>query len=97
MSESALITESKEKNFNLENVLRQINEPTDIILVEGLKNMQIPKIEVFRKQVSKTQLFMNDTNIIGVISDEDVKYNIPSFSFNDLDKISEFVIKLIKK
>ena len=40
---------------------------------------------------------MNDTNIIGVISDEDVKYNIPSFSFNDLDKISEFVIKLIKK
>ena len=94
---AALITESKEKNFNLENVLRQINEPTDIILVEGLKNMQIPKIEVFRKQVSKTQLFMNDTNIIGVISDEDVKYNIPSFSFNDLDKISEFVIKLIKK
>ena len=96
-SRAALITENKEKNFDLEKALEQIHESVDIILVEGLKNMQIPKIEIYRKGISKTELYKNDSNIIAIVSDNDIKYDIPSFNFNNLNHVSSFVIKLIQK
>ena len=96
-SRAVLITESKEKKFDLEKALEQIHEPADIILIEGLKNMQIPKIEIFRKGISKAQLHKNDSNVIAVVSDDDIKHDIPSFNFNNFNQITNFIIKLIQK
>ena len=93
---SALITESAEQDLDLGKVIEQINQPTDIILVEGLKTMQIPKIEIYREQISSERLYIKDPKIIGVISDIDIKYDIPSFEFIDLDKLAEFIIKQMK-
>ena len=59
--------------------------------------MQIPKIEIYRKSISKAELYKNDSNIIAVVSDEDIKYDIPSFNFNNFNQISNFIIKLIQK
>lgn len=93
---SALITESAEQDLDLGKVIEQINQPTDIILVEGLKTMQIPKIEIYREQISSERLYIRDPKIIGVMSDIDIKYDIPSFDFIDLDKLAEFIIKQMK-
>ena len=95
-SRSALITENKKNDFDLNKVLEQINQPTDIILVEGLKTMQIPKIEVHRKEISNELLHNRDNNIIGVISDVGIKCDIPCFNFTDIDKITDFIITLIE-
>ena len=92
----ALITENKKNDFALNKVLEQINQPTDIILVEGLKTMEIPKIEVYREKISNELLHNIDNNIIGVISDVNIKCDIPCFNFTNLDKISDFIITLIE-
>ena len=93
---SALISENKKNDFDLNKVLEQINQPTDIIFVEGLKTMQIPKIEVYRKEISNELLHNRDINIIGVISDVSIKCDIPCFNFTNIDKITEFIITLIE-
>ena len=95
-SRSALITENEKKDFDLDKALEQINQPTDIILVEGLKTMPIPKIEIYRKKISKESLYIRDKNIIGVISDVGIKCDIPCFDFIKMDKITEFIIALIE-
>ena len=95
-SRSALITESENKDFDLNKALEQINQPTDIILVEGLKTMLIPKIEIYRKKISNESLYIRDKNIIGVISDVGIKCDIPCFDFIKMDKITEFIITLIE-
>ena len=77
-------------------MLEQINQPTDIILVEGFKTMQIPKIEVYRKEISNELLHNRDNNIIGLISDVSIKCDIPCFNFTDIDKITDFIITLIE-
>ena len=59
--------------------------------------MQIPKIEIFRKGISKSQLHKNDSNVIAVVSDDDINHDIPSFNFNDFNQITNFIIKLIQK
>ena len=94
---SALITESDEKKFDLDNALEQINQQIDIILVEGLKTMKIPKIEIYREKISNETLYKKDNNIIGVISDININYDIPCFDFINLDKVTEFIIKQLKK
>ncbi len=93
---SALITENGKKDFDLNKALEQINQPTDIILVEGLKTMLIPKIEIYREKISKESLYNKDKNIIGVISDVGIKCDIPCFDFIKMDKITEFIIALIE-
>ncbi|MDC0542132.1 molybdopterin-guanine dinucleotide biosynthesis protein B [Methylophilaceae bacterium] len=95
-SRSALITENEKKDFDLDKALEQINQPTDIILVEGLKTMPIPKIEIYRKKISNESLYIRDKNIIGVISDVGIKCDIPCFDFIKMDKITEFIITLIE-
>tara|TARA_B100000768_G_scaffold116396_1_gene107726 strand:+ start:73 stop:597 length:525 start_codon:yes stop_codon:yes gene_type:complete len=95
-SRSALITENEKKDFDLNKALEQINQPTDIILIEGLKTMPIPKIEVYREKISKESLYKKDKNIIGVISDVVIKCDIPRFDFINMNKITEFIITLIE-
>jgi len=95
-SRSALITENEKKDFDLNKALEQINQPTDIILIEGLKTMAIPKIEVYREKISKESLYKKDKNIIGVISDVVIKCDIPRFDFINMNKITEFIITLIE-
>ena len=44
--------------------------PVDIVLAEGFRLAQIPKIEVFRPSLGKPAFFPDDPGIIAVASDE---------------------------
>jgi molybdopterin-guanine dinucleotide biosynthesis protein B len=46
--------------------------PVDLILVEGFKLAEIPKIEVFRPSLGKAPFFPGDPGIVAVASDADV-------------------------
>ena len=90
---SALITENMKDTFNVDEVITQISSDTDIILIEGLKNMHYPKIEVHRKEVSKELLFEKDSTIIAFISDLLIDIKIPSFDINDINSIVNFIVE----
>jgi molybdopterin-guanine dinucleotide biosynthesis protein B len=49
--------------------------PVDIVLVEGFKLAQIPKIEVFRPSLGKPAFFHDDPSIVAVASDAFVETN----------------------
>ena len=90
---SALITENVKDTFNVDEVITQISSDTDIILIEGLKNMSFPKIEVHRKEISNEILFKKDLNIIAIVSDLLLDIKIPSFDLNDIPSIVDFIIQ----
>ena len=90
---SALITENVKKTFNIDEVITQISSDADIILIEGLKNMNFPKIEVHRKEISKEILFKKDSTIIAFISDLLIDIKIPSFDINDINSIVNFIVE----
>ena len=90
---SALITESLIDKFNINQAITQISSDTDIILIEGLKNMNYPKIEVHRKEISNEILFKKDLNIIAIVSDLLLDIKIPSFDLNDIPSIVDFIIQ----
>lgn len=65
----------------------------DIILLEGFKNSNYPKIEVIRRGNSTTPVCKN--NVLALVTDIDFKAEIPSYDLLEYESISNFIISLI--
>ena len=66
----------------------------DIVLTEGFKKGDLPKIEVHRKERSATLLCRGDENdpaLIAVASDEPLELDVPVFDINDAAGVSGFI------
>jgi molybdopterin-guanine dinucleotide biosynthesis protein B len=67
--------------------------PCDLVLVEGFKTGQHPKMEVFRRAVGKTPLHPEDPHIIAIASDEDFPgAGIPRVNVNDIEAVAALVL-----
>ena len=73
--------------------------PVDLVLVEGWKKENIKKIEVYRKEVNKPLLALNDKNIIAIATnDKNININnVMLLDINNYDSIAKFIKKLIKE
>ncbi|MDI1278395.1 molybdopterin-guanine dinucleotide biosynthesis protein B [Methylobacter sp.] len=67
----AIITEfAPEKEPRLDEQLKQFDQSElDLILVEGFRAEQFPKIELHRPSLEKTLLYPNDPDIIAIATD----------------------------
>ena len=67
--------------------------PCDLVLVEGFKTGQHPKMEVFRRAVGKTPLHPEDPRIIAIASDEEFPGSgIPRVDINDIEAVAAMVL-----
>ena len=80
----------KEKNFD--QLIKEFQE-VDIIVVEGFKKENHPKIEIMGKGLKNINKEIN--NIIAIVSDELLDTSIPVFKKNDNERLVEFIIKKI--
>ena len=55
-------------------------QDVDIIVVEGYKTEAIPKIEVFRSEISTELVCKDDKNLIAVVGDKNPGIGIPFFT-----------------
>ena len=75
---------------NLTELIQQLST-TDIVIVEGFKNDNHPKIEII-KEKSKNYLFNQISNVVALISDIEVDSNIRKFKKYEIDLIVNFII-----
>lgn len=64
----------------------------DIVICEGFKHADVPKIEVTRKELNQPLLFEKVDKVIAVVSDFPIG-GIKSFSFQETDKLTSFIEK----
>jgi len=96
---------SASKRWALMHEVRKDNEPSidelitrmapvDLLIVEGFKWHAHPKMEIYRKEVGKPLLQINDPEIIAVASDEKLtNLAVPVFNLNDIIGIADFIIQ----
>ncbi|MED5339219.1 MAG: molybdopterin-guanine dinucleotide biosynthesis protein B [Pseudomonadota bacterium] len=90
----ALIHEDREnkKEADIDTLISRMEE-VDLVLVEGFKNLNHTKIEIFRNTLKKPTLFNNDNSIVAIVSDcEMPEADIPKFDFSDIKGIADFII-----
>ena len=66
--------------------------PVDLVLVEGWKFGNHPKLEVYRASAGKAPLYPTDTAVIAVASDLPINdFEGPVLSLEDVEGIAEFL------
>ena len=76
--------------------LNQLGD-VDLVLVEGYKNGSHKKIEVFVKESGKPPIFLEDKTICAVVSPgKGLNTALPVFERNEIEVISDFIIKFLK-
>ena len=76
----------------LDSVLKYFSD-MDIVITEGYKRENKPKIEVFRKEKHREPLCRDDNNLVALVTDDDMDLNVPRFGLEDIKGLADFIEK----
>ncbi len=65
----------------------------DIILTEGFKRSDKPKIEVFRQELHPEPLCTRNDNLIAIVSDTEIDVGVPCYSSGEVRALADFLEK----
>jgi len=81
-----------EGEARLEQLVKKM-APVDLLLIEGFKTEDFPKIEVWREESGTTPRMDVDRTIIAIACpDKDLEANIPVLNLNDENEIADFIV-----
>lgn len=83
------IIEHLKKEYNLDEVISKINN-VDIIITEGYKQENKPKLEIFRKEISN-KICSNDEELFAIITDVPIDKKVPQFNFSQIKEIVDLI------
>lgn len=76
--------------------LSQFMSGMDIILVEGFKGGDLPKLEIFRKEIHDRPLCLEDKNLIAMVTDENLEFDVPRFGLDEMKELAGFIAGYFK-
>ncbi len=83
----------EEPEWDLDALVAKMS-PVDLVLVEGFKRDEIPKMEIYRAANGKPLLHPDDPRIIAVACDSPLPAaKVPVVDLNDIDAIAELLLK----
>ena len=89
----AKITENNNENEkSLDELIQELHN-VDIVVVEGFKKDNHPKIEILSKDLKNRN--KETKNVIAIVSNELIDTITPVFKENDIEKLVAFIIKKI--
>ncbi|MEW8956981.1 molybdopterin-guanine dinucleotide biosynthesis protein B [Clostridium sp.] len=93
-SEKLAMIQILKEEKTVEEILPLFNN-MDLVIIEGFKNNNYPKIEVHRRDVDENLLYNNPSynkeTYLAIASDEDLDTSIPVLDLNNLTSIGEFI------
>ena len=96
-----LLTSSK--RFALMHEIRDFKEPllaalliklapVDVVLVEGYKSDNHPKIEAHRRETGKPLIATKDKTVRAIATNANLDFDLPVFGLDDTQEITEFIL-----
>ena len=81
--------------IDLQDTLNELDYDTlDLILVEGFKHYNFPKIELHRPEIKTPLIFPNDNSVIAIATDSELTTqpaHLPVLDLNNIQEIAEFI------
>lgn len=83
------IIEKVEEEYSLDEMIDKIKN-VDIIITEGYKSQDKPKLEIFRKDISK-EIYSKKEDLFGVITDTKLDMDVAQFSFSQIEEVVDLI------
>ncbi|MBF0531030.1 MAG: molybdopterin-guanine dinucleotide biosynthesis protein B [Deltaproteobacteria bacterium] len=68
----------------------------DLIVTEGYKRENKPKVEIFRPEAHPEPLCTNDPNLVAVVTDADIDLGVPKFGLEQTRDLAKFLKDKLK-
>lgn len=88
-TDKIVLTKPIEDEPSLDELARLLGEDYDIILTEGFKRRDAPKIEIHRKDVAPP--FEDAKNLVAIATDEPLETEARQFSLDDVNGIADLL------
>ena len=85
-----------DRELSLDQLRDQIMGGVDIILTEGYKSADKPKIEISRAQVSN-KLLCSREELLAVVTDNHFDLDVPQFGLEDARGVADFLVENVLK
>ncbi|HIE29391.1 TPA: molybdopterin-guanine dinucleotide biosynthesis protein B [Candidatus Poribacteria bacterium] len=79
--------------LTLDGLVCQFLSDMDIVLTEGYKRQDKPKIEIYRAELGEEPLCIDDETLIAVVSDTQTQLDAPHFGTQDIERLADFILK----
>ena len=63
----------------------------DLVIAEGFKHENQPKIEIFRQALHKEPVCVQDEMLAAMVTDIPIDLHVPVFGLDDVKKIADFI------
>jgi molybdopterin-guanine dinucleotide biosynthesis protein B len=83
----------KENPCDALDCLQPYFQDVDLVITEGYKKENKPKIEVIRKSRSSESVCGQNDHLIAVVTDTNVPVNIPKYNFDDAESLTDLIEK----
>jgi molybdopterin-guanine dinucleotide biosynthesis adapter protein len=85
-----------EKDLPVREILSRYVDDVDILITEGYKKEDLPKIEVYPKQEGVGPVCIDDRNLAAIVTDVRFSATVPVFLRDDPEGVAEFIISILK-
>jgi molybdopterin-guanine dinucleotide biosynthesis adapter protein len=79
------------QELRLEELVARYFWQEDIVLAEGYKRSNYPKIEVYRRAVEPKPICDPKDNLIALVTDDPVDIQVPSYRFHEVSAIADLI------
>lgn len=83
----------KDENISGLKSIEKYFDNVDLVITEGFKKENRPKIEIYRSNKSNPPLCQNDKTIIALVTDTDLLVNIPVFGLEAINSLADMIEK----
>lgn len=77
--------------LNLEEVVARYFWQEDLILTEGYKRSNYPKIEIFRSAIESSPICGSKDHLIAIVTDDETSLEVPSYRFDEVSKVADLI------
>lgn len=89
-----------EPEFDMNELIGRMT-PVDVLLIEGFKSHDYPKVEVHRPSLGKPLLAAHDNSVIAIATDEPdhgtvTSLTLPVLNLGDVNGIADFIVGYLK-
>jgi len=81
------------EELTIDELICQFLPDVDIVLTEGYKRQDKPKIEVFRAEIGGEPLCVDDDTLLAIVSETKTQVDTPHFHPQDVSKLADFIIE----
>ena len=93
----ALIRRGLEREATLDELAEMVEGHVDLVLTEGYKSGNKPKIEVSREVIMGGELLCTREELLAVVADGPRPIEVPQFGLEDADQVADLLVEYLKQ